>query len=107
VDGEVRFVEGCPSLPVIRQRLRHALDRLGRAAVDVRLRRVRTDAEAEALGFTGSPTVLVDAVDLFQQRDAVVGLSCRLYCSAEGTTGAPSIEQLTAALGGDHADRPD
>ena len=107
MDVEVRFVEGCPSLPVIRQRLRHALDAVGRAAVDIRLRRVRTDAEAEALGFTGSPTILIDGVDLFQQRCAVVGLSCRLYRSAEGTTGAPSIEQLTAALGGDHVDRPD
>jgi hypothetical protein len=48
MDVEVRFVEGCPSLPVIRQRLRHALDAVGRAGVDVRLRVVHTDAEAEA-----------------------------------------------------------
>jgi hypothetical protein len=107
VDVEVRFIEGCPSLTVIQQRLRDALDGLGRAGVDIRLRRVRTDAEAEALGFTGSPTILIDGVDLFQQRCAVVGLSCRLYRSAEGTTGAPSIEQLRAALGGDHVDGPD
>ena len=107
MDVEVRFVEGCPSLPVIRQRLRHALDTVGRAAVDVRLRRVHTDAEAEALGFTGSPTILIDGLDLFRQPDGVVGLSCRLYRSAQGATGAPSIEQLTAALGGDHVDRPD
>jgi hypothetical protein len=107
VDVEVRFIEGCPSLPVIRQRLRHALDGLGRAAVDIRFRVVHTDAEAEALGFTGSPTILVDGVDLFGQPDAGVGLSCRLYRSAQGTTGAPSIAHLTAALGGDHVDRPD
>ena len=107
MDVEVRFIEGCPSLPVIRQRLRHALDAVGRAAVDIRFRVVHTDAEAEALGFTGSPTILVDGVDLFGQPDAVVGLSCRLYRSAEGTTGAPSIAHLTAALGGDHVDRPD
>jgi hypothetical protein len=107
VDVEVRFVAGCPSLPVTLQRLRHALDAVGRAAVDIRFRVVHTDAEAEALGFAGSPTVLVDGLDLFGQRDSAVGLSCRLYRSAEGTTGSPSIEQLTAALGGDHGDRPD
>ena len=107
MDVEVRFVEGCPSLPVVRQRLRHALDAVGRAAVDIRLRRVHTDADAEELGFTGSPTILIDGLDLFRQPDAVVGLSCRLYRTAQGTTGAPSIEQLTTALGGDHVDRPD
>ncbi len=103
----MRFVEGCPSLPVIRQRLRHSLDAVGRAGVDVRLRVVHTDAEAEELAFTGSPTILIDGLDLFRQPDAVVGLSCRLYRSAQGTTGAPSIEQLTTALGGIHVDRPD
>jgi hypothetical protein len=106
VDVEVRFVEGCPGLPVIRQRLRHALDAVGRGGVDVRFRRVRTEAEAEALGFTGSPTILFDGIDLFRQPGAVVGLSCRLYRSAQGAAGSPSIEQLTGALGRDHVDRP-
>ena len=106
MDVEVRFVEGCPSLPVIRQRLRHALDAVGRAGVDVRFRRVRTEAEAEALGFTGSPTILIDGIDLFRQPGAVVGLSCRLYRTAQGATGSPSNEQLTGALGRDHVDRP-
>ena len=45
------------------------------------------------------------ALICFGNLDAVVGLSCRLYRSAQGTTGPPSIEQLTAALGGDHVDR--
>jgi hypothetical protein len=106
VGVEVRFVEGCPSVPVIRQRLRHALDAIGCAEVDIRFRQVRTDAEAHALGFTGSPTILVDGNDLFGQPDAVVGLSCRLYRCAHGTTGSPRIEQLTAALGGNRVDRP-
>jgi hypothetical protein len=105
VDVEVRFVEGCPSMPVIRRRLRHALDAIGCAEVEIRVRQVRDDAEAAALGFTGSPTILVDGNDLFGRPDAVVGLSCRLYRCAHGTTGAPSIEQLTVALGGNRVDR--
>ena len=107
MDVEVRFIEGCPSLPVVRQRLRHALDAVGRAGVNVRLRVVHTDAEAEELGFTGSPTILINGADPFAHSHTLVGLSCRLYRSAQGTTGPPNIEQLTTALGGNHVDRPD
>jgi hypothetical protein len=103
VDVEVRFVEGCPSLPVTRQRLATALDVVGRGDIGIRLRVVRTDAEAGELGFTGSPTILIDGRDAFLDGHAVVGLSCRLYRSAEGASGSPSVGQLTAALAG--ADR--
>jgi hypothetical protein len=103
VDVEVRFVEGCPNLPVTRQRLAIALDAVGRDDIDIRLRVVRTDADAAVLGFTGSPTILIDGRDAFLDRHAGVGLSCRLYRTAEGASGSPSVEQLTAALAG--ADR--
>jgi hypothetical protein len=98
MDVEVRFVEGCPNLPVTRQRLALALDAAVSADIDVRFRAVRTDAQAQQLGFTGSPTILIDGCDAFPDRHAVVGLSCRLYRSTEGASGSPSVEQLTAAL---------
>ena len=94
----MRFVEGCPNLPVTRQRLALALDAVGRGDIDIRLRMVRTDAEAGELGFTGSPTILIDGSDPFPDRHAMVGLSCRLYRTAEGPSGSPTIEQLTTAL---------
>ena len=98
MDVEVRFVEGCPNLPVTRQRLAIALGAVGRPDISIRLRLVRTDAEAGELGFTGSPTILIDGCHAFPDRHAVVGLSCRLYRSAEGSSGSPTVEQLTAAL---------
>lgn len=98
MDVEVRFVEGCPNLPVTRQRLATALDAAGRPDIDVQLRAVRTDADAAELGFTGSPTILIDGCDAFPDHHAVVGLSCRLYRTAEGASGSPTVEQLTAAL---------
>lgn len=94
----MRFVEGCPNLPVTRQRLALALDAVGRGDIDIRLRMVRTDAEAGELGFTGSPTILIDGSDPFPDRHAMVGLSCRLYRTAGGPSGSPTIEQLTTAL---------
>jgi hypothetical protein len=95
---EVRFVEGCANLPLLRDRLARALDAAGWADVDVRLRPVVSAAEAEALGFTGSPTLLIDGIDPFADGDAAVGLSCRLYRTRDGASGAPTVHQLTAAL---------
>jgi hypothetical protein len=98
MDVEVRVVEDCPNLRLVRQRLAVALDAVGRSDIDVRLRVVRTSAEAEALGFTGSPTILIDGFDPFRDRHAVAALSCRLYPTAAGASGSPTIEQLTGAL---------
>ncbi|MDV6979866.1 thioredoxin family protein [Mycobacterium intracellulare] len=100
MDVEVRFVEGCPNLAVVRQRLDLALHAVGRGDVDIRLRVVRTDTEAAELGFTGSPTILIDGSDPFVHSHTMAGLSCRLYSTAEGAAGSPSVEQLTAALSG-------
>ena len=97
MDVEVRYVEGCANLPVIRRRLACALDAIGRADVDVRLRQIHTDAEAAEIGFSGSPTILLNGLDPFPATNAVVGLTCRLYRSADGF-GVPTVEQLTAAL---------
>ena len=94
----MRFVEGCPNLPVIGQRLALALTSVGRPDVEVRLRAVHTAQEAGELGFTGSPTILIDGCDPFPQHHAVAALSCRLYTTARGTSGSPSVEQLAAAL---------
>jgi hypothetical protein len=40
----------------------------------------------------------VDGVDVFAEPDAGVGLSCRVYRTPDGLAGAPTMEQLRAAL---------
>ncbi len=48
--------------------------------------------------FHGSPTVLVDGQDPFPGDAAPAGLSCRVYRTASGVSGAPTIEQLVEVL---------
>jgi len=59
---------------------------------------VETLEEAERVGFHGSPSILVDGVDVFADPEAGVGLSCRVYRTPDGLAGAPTVEQLRAAL---------
>ena len=63
---------------------------------------VDTLEEAERVGFHGSPSILVNGIDVFAGPDAGVGLSCRVYRTPDGPAGAPTIEQLRAALAGQH-----
>lgn len=59
---------------------------------------VDTPQEAERTGFRGSPSILVDGVDVFAHADAPVGLSCRIYETPDGPAGSPTLEQLRIAL---------
>ena len=75
---------------------------LGRLAGEVEFeltrRLVDTPEEAEALGFRGSPSILVDGVDPFAGGDEPVGLSCRIYQTPDGPAGSPTVDQLLAVL---------
>lgn len=47
--------------------------------------------------FRGSPTVLIDGVDPFGD-EAPLGLACRVYRTADGQTGSPTLHQLRDAI---------
>ena len=98
VNVKVLFFDDCPNWTLADERLREALTRVGRADVSVEHQRVATPEEAEACGFRGSPTVLVNGRDPFADVDAPVGLACRMYRTDAGSAGAPTVEQLLAVL---------
>ena len=92
------FSPDCPNWRLADERLREALALADRDDVRVQHRLVATPEEAEAAGFRGSPTVLIDGQDPFSQPDAPAGLSCRVFRTEAGLTGAPTVEQLLAVL---------
>ncbi len=93
----LQYFDGCPNWQIADERLRRVVARLGLEA-DVEHQLVETQEQAEALGFRGSPTVLVNGADPFGVPDAPVGLSCRIYHTEDGRTEAPSEQQLERAL---------
>lgn len=92
------YFDGCPHRRTAEARLREALDRLPRHDVTVSRQQVTSEAHARTLGFRGSPTILVDGRDAFAEPGAPVGLSCRVYRSAGGLAGTPTVEQLVEVL---------
>ncbi|WP_116452083.1 thioredoxin family protein [Blastococcus litoris] len=98
MDVTLLYFDGCTTWQVADQRLQEALARAGRDDVRVQRRLVSTPEQAEAARFRGSPTVLVDGRDPFANPAAPVGLSCRVYRTADGLAGSPTVDQLLAVL---------
>ncbi len=96
MDIEVLYVEDCPNVELARERIAAALQAVaGVATVSERL--VTSHAEAERRGMRGSPTVLLDGLDV-AAGEAGPSISCRLYRSDGRLEGAPSVATLVEAF---------
>lgn len=98
-NADLLFVSDCPNLDLARRRLNEAAARAGVELV-VREQLVIDAEAAEELGMHGSPTILVDGRDVAGTRASEAAVSCRLYATPSGLEGAPSVDDLVAALGG-------
>lgn len=95
---EILHIDECPSWASAQARTRQALDALERSDIPVTTRRLRTPAEAADTAFAGSPTITLNGVDIFPSDGRTADLACRVYPTPDGLRGAPTTEQITAAL---------
>jgi hypothetical protein len=102
---ELLWWEGCPSTQRAFDELRAALDDVGLGQVEVRMREIETDEHAVDAQFAGSPTILIDGLDLVAARGATpgedmpFGLSCRVYRRRDGRISpTPDPDDLREAL---------
>lgn len=92
----LQYFDGCPNWEQTLALLQAIASDDGDVTLETE--RIATQDRAEARGFRGSPTVLVDGVDPFAEPDAPIGLACRVYRTPDGYAGAPTAGQLRAAL---------
>lgn len=93
---EIVYVEGCPNWQEAGAHVGAAA--AGLVDVEITYRRVATDDEAAASSFAGSPTILVDGIDAFDDAVPAMELACRLYQTDAGVMGLPTVTQLAEAL---------
>lgn len=89
-----QYFDDCPNWQTTYQRLEEAMKGLD---VQLVMQLVETPDEAAEVGFRGSPSVLIDGVDPFDDSDAPAAgtLACRVYQTEDGS---PSVDQLRDAL---------
>ena len=99
-DLELLWWEGCPSTEKALSELRDALRDVGLRDAEIRMREIENDIEAEQAGFRGSPTILIDGVDVAgASGDDQIGLGCRVYRRRDGRiTPTPDPDDLREAL---------
>ncbi len=91
---------GCPNVALVRQRLTDALTRVPGPAPRVVIEEVADPEEAGRRRFHGSPALLVDGIDPFTSPETPPAFACRTYRTETGVEGAPSVDQIVAALTG-------
>ncbi len=89
---------GCPNVALARQRLADALARFPGPAPRVVIEEVADPDEAGRRSFHGSPALLLDGIDPFVGPETPAAFACRTYRTETGVEGAPSVDQIVAAL---------
>jgi len=86
---EVQHFEGCPNSKEMITRVKTAITEFGNN-IEYKEILVETPEEAERVKFRGSPTVLINGIDLENMPEPKAGnLACRYY-----KNGLPSVEQI-------------
>lgn len=90
------YFDGCPNWTIADQRLKL----LARERPEITITRqvVETPDQAIEMGFFGSPSLQMNGTDLFAEPGSQLGLACRRYSTPDGYEGAPTLDQLRAAL---------
>lgn len=96
---ELLYFEGCPNhIPAmeIAREVLNSLDRRDR----IDEVQVRTQSEAEAIRFVGSPSIRVNGSDVepWARNAKAFGLSCRTYVRGSQHSGVPSRELVRDAI---------
>ena len=75
----IQYFDGCPHWQLADKRVRNVIEGMSNDEVSLEYQLIDTLEKADRVGFLGSPTILVDGVDVMRPEDgAPTGDACRL-----------------------------
>jgi len=90
---DLLYFDGCPSWHNALANLENVLDEEG-LAIPVNLVEVKTDQESSATKFLGSPSIQFNEQDLWPEERSSYLMNCRVYKTADGLKGWPTVDLL-------------
>ena len=97
MDIRLLTIPGCPHGASAWKLFASALEQEGLDPALLTVTDITTQAEAAAASFHGSPSFVVDGIDLFPS-SAAPAVSCRVYRGRDGLSGQPDLESLRTAI---------
>ncbi|WP_205683942.1 hypothetical protein [Cryobacterium aureum] len=97
---ELLHIADCPNSAQTLLRLQRAIKNTIPSNSPIKSTLIDSAETAASLPFAGSPTILVDAVDLFPTDGRTNDLACRIYLTPNGLAGSPTQQQIEEALAG-------
>jgi hypothetical protein len=94
----IAHTPGCPNVALLRDRIADALGQLAGPVPEVVAEEIADPDEAGRRRFHGSPALLVAGIDAFAGPETPPAFACRTYRTETGIEGAPSVDQIVAAL---------
>jgi hypothetical protein len=93
-----QYIDDCPSHEQALARLRKVLHEEG-ISVKIDIIKIESDEQAKRLRFVGSPTIIVNDIDIDPQTNDRYGLACRAYLLEDGRISPlPSEEMIRRVI---------
>lgn len=90
---ELLYFDGCPHWKTAFDNLRQALE-AENLHFQVRLIEITSPQQAQDESFQGSPSFRMNGKDFWPETREIYNMSCRVYQTARGISGSPSIDVL-------------
>ena len=95
---EILHIDECPNWQAAGRLVSEVLAELDLTWVAPEFVLIRTPDEAAAAAFAGSPTLLIDGVDVVPGTPPAPDLACRVYTTGHRLSGLPSRDSVRGAI---------
>jgi hypothetical protein len=95
---EVLHIDECPNWESVGTVLKELIAELELGDLNPNFTLIRTPKDAAKHRFAGSPTILIDGIDLVPNAEPTAELACRVYHDGNRMVGAPTKTMLKAGL---------